>query len=92
MGATEERMISVNEELPKLGPLISVPVSFVVDGTIYEGTYHENGWFYSRGWMLGKRNKGEMMAQGPKAECRLQTWDELPKHKATEWDYLSPND
>lgn len=82
-------MISVNEELPDLKHLISVPVVFVVDGKEYEGVYHENGWFYSNGWMLGKRNKNEMMAQGPHAECRLQSWSELPKHKATAWEYLS---
>ena len=84
-------MISVNDELPNVGDLVSVPVLFVVDGKTYEGTYHENGWFYSGGWMCGKRRQNEMMAQGPNAQCRMQSWDELPKQKVTEWEYRSHN-
>ena len=83
-------MISVNDGLPIIpARSITVPVLFVVSGRTYEGTYHENGWFYSDKWFQGRRDRNEIMAQGPRAECRMQTWDELPKHKVTEWEYLN---
>lgn len=84
-------MISVSKELPKVNGRVSKPVSFVVDGEVFIGVYHENGWFYSSDRLAGKMHKKAIMAKGPKAECRMQSWGELPQAEVTEWEYVGSN-
>lgn len=76
-------MISVKTGLPETKNLVSDPVRFVVEGKVYAGHYHDNGWFYND----YRDGHGLYMAQGPKAKCGRSSWDLLPKHKVTEWEY-----
>ena len=77
-------------ELPRIRPnkFTSKPLIFVVEGRVYAGHYHENGWFYNDKCDYD----GLFNAPGPRASRVsgiVSSRDPKKLPQVTEWYYLN---
>lgn len=73
-------------DIPKTDGLVSKQLLFVVDGIVYCGHYHHNGWFYNDA--IHHKN-GLFFAKGLKPSVGIDNINLSKEKQVKKWCYLS---